>query len=220
MFNNQLTYAVQNFARIMLPVTEKDLERAWVWKDHDEEGIRFACFVTLQELRHLAVTLASLRSQPTLAQRILSQYHAAYMDLQAAVLGLTDEDAEKIPSEGEWQVNKVYAHILGTDFGFTATIRYALELHRANTWTKDPIPDSEYPRLYAINEPDYDKLMDGPLSGKLAYHQGLHQRIVEEFSAITTLSWICHPHSGRRHVSQFTTVCIATKRTSRNTPSK
>jgi len=185
MFNNQLTYAVENFARIILPVTEKDLERAWVWKDHDEEGIRFAFFVTLQELRHLAVTLASLRSQPTRAQRILSQYHAAYLDLQAALLGLTDEDAEKIPSEGEWQVNKVYAHILGTDFGFTATVRYALELHRANIWTKDPIPDSEYPRLYAINEPDYDKLMDGPLSGKLAYHQELHQRIVEEFSAIT-----------------------------------
>jgi len=185
MFNNQLTYAVENFARILLPVTEKDLERAWVWKDHDEEGIRFAFFVTLQELRHLAVTLASLRSQPTRAQRILSQYHAAYLDLQAALLGLTDEDAEKIPSEGEWQVNKVYAHILGTDFGFTATVRYALELHRANIWTKDPIPDSEYPRLYAINEPDYDKLMDGPLSGKLAYHQELHQRIVEEFSAIT-----------------------------------
>ena len=185
MLNNQLTYAVENFARILLPVTEKDLERAWVWKDHDEEGIRFAFFVTLQELRHLAVTLASLRSQPTRAQRILSQYHAAYLDLQAALLGLTDEDAEKIPSEGEWQVNKVYAHILGTDFGFTATVRYALELHRANIWTKDPIPDSEYPRLYAINEPDYDKLMDGPLSGKLAYHQELHQRIVEEFSAIT-----------------------------------
>ena len=97
MFNNQLTYAVENFAHLILPVTEKDLERAWVWKDHDEEGIRFAFFVTLKELRHLAVTLASLRSQPRLAQRILSQYHAAYMDLQAAVLGLTAEDAEKIP---------------------------------------------------------------------------------------------------------------------------
>lgn len=110
MFNNQLTHAVENFVRTVLPATEKDLERAWVWKSYDEEGIRFAFFVTLQELRHLAVTLASLRSQPTLAQRILSQYHAAYMDLQAAVLDLTDEDAEKIPSEGEWQVNKVYAH--------------------------------------------------------------------------------------------------------------
>jgi hypothetical protein len=185
MFNATLVNAVENFARVILPLTEKDLEREWKWKDHDEEGVRFAIFVTLQELRHLAVTLSTLRSQPTLAQRILGQYHAAYMDLQAAVLGLSDEDAEKIPSEGEWPVNKVYAHILGTDFGFTSAVRYALDLHRAGTWTKDPIPDSEYPRLYAISEPDYDKLMDAPLSVKLAYHPGLHQRIVEEFSSIT-----------------------------------
>lgn len=185
MFSNKLTTAVEDFAHVILPLTEKDLEREWKWKDHDEEGIRFTFFVTLQELRHLAATLATLRSQPTTAQHILSQYHAAYTDLQAAVLGLSDEDAEKIPSEGEWQVNKVYAHILGTDFGFTATVRYALEQHRAGTWTKDPIPDREYPRLYAISEPEYDKLMDGPLSAKLGYHRGLHQRILEEFSVIT-----------------------------------
>jgi hypothetical protein len=69
----------------MLPLSQKDLERKWVWKDHDEEGIRFAFFVTLQELRELAVTLARLRSNPTAAQLILSQYHAAFLDLQHTV---------------------------------------------------------------------------------------------------------------------------------------
>jgi hypothetical protein len=185
MFNPTLTTAVENFARLILPLTEKDLEREWKWKDHDEEGIRFACFVTLQELRHLAVTLSPLHPTPTPVQHILSQYHAAYLDLQAAVLGLSDEDAEKIPSEGEWQVRKVYAHILGAEFGFTATVRYALELHRANQWTQDPIPESEYPRLYAISEEDYDKLKEGSLSNMLAYHHDLHSTILAEFSKIT-----------------------------------
>jgi len=180
-----LATAVENFAQLILPLTEKDLERTWVWKDHDEEGIRFACFVTLQELRHLAVTLAPLRSQPTPAQHILSQYHAAYLDLQAAVLGLSDEDAEKIPSEGEWPVRKVYAHILGADFGFTATVRYALELHRADKWTNDPIPESEYPRLYVLSENELDALLDGPLSKMLSYHRDFHKQIVQEFSSIT-----------------------------------
>jgi hypothetical protein len=189
MFNPTLTAAIENFARVMLPLTEQDLERAWTWKDHDEEGIRFAFFVTLQELRHLAVTLSTpsspLRIQPTPAQRILGQYHAAYMDLQAAVLGLSDEDAEKIPSEGEWQVRKVYAHILGTDFGFTSAVRYALEMHRAKKWTKDPIPESEYPRLVGVHENEYNDLMNGPLSRMLSYHRELHTRIIEEFSSIT-----------------------------------
>ena len=39
MFNSNLTTAVENFARLILPLTEKDLEREWKWKDHDEEGI-------------------------------------------------------------------------------------------------------------------------------------------------------------------------------------
>jgi len=189
MFNPTLSTAVDDFARVILPLTEQDLEREWIWKDHDEEGIRFACFVTLQELRHLAVTLATpsstLRTPLTPAQHILSQYHIAYLDLQATILGLSDKDAEKIPAEGEWNINTTYAHILGADFGFTAIIRYALELHRAGKWTNERIPESEYPRLYEITDADYDKLMGAPLSEKLAYHRNLHERIIHEFSSIT-----------------------------------
>ena len=96
-FDSELKRAVQDFTTLMLPLSEKDLEHPWVWKDHDEEGIRFAFFVTLQELRHLAVLLAAIRKKPTAAQHILSQYHAAYMDLQAALLGLSDEEAERPP---------------------------------------------------------------------------------------------------------------------------
>ena len=60
MFNTALTDAVQDFAALALPLSEKDLEHEWKWKDHDEEGIRFAFFVTLQELRQLAVRLEAL----------------------------------------------------------------------------------------------------------------------------------------------------------------
>src|SRR5688500_4987742 len=127
MFDTKLTHAVENFAALILPLSENDLERTWIWKDHDEEGIRFACFVTLQELRHLAVELSALHPKPTSAQHILSQYHAVYMDLQAAICGLSEEDADKIPAEGEWQVRRVYAHILSAEINFTITVRYALE---------------------------------------------------------------------------------------------
>jgi len=184
MFNTQLRETIETFSRLMLPLSEQELEQEWIWKDHDEEGIRFAFFVTLQELRHLAVTLSTLRTKPTPAQHILSQYHSAYMDLQASLLGISDEEAELVPAEGEWPVRRVYAHIMGADFGFTATVRYALELHRADRWTKDPIPESEYPRLYAISEEDLDALLDGPLSSMMKYHESLHEQIVNEFSNI------------------------------------
>ena len=187
MLNATLTTAVENFTRLILPLTEKDLEREWIWKDHDEEGIRFACFVTLQELRHLAVTLATLPASRnrTPAQHILSQYHTAYMDLQATVLGLTDEDAEQIPSEGEWQVRKVYAHILGAEINFTIVIRYALEKHRTGTWTPEKISDEDDSRLAGMSEAEYHALMDSPLSNMLAFHRTLHATILDEFSSIT-----------------------------------
>jgi hypothetical protein len=83
MFNLKLLNAVEEFTDLMLPLSEKDLEHEWRWKDHDEEGIRFAFFVTLQELRQLAVTLSTpsttLGTKPTPVQHILRQYHAAYM---------------------------------------------------------------------------------------------------------------------------------------------
>jgi len=185
LFNSELNQAVQDFVALVLPLSEKDLEREWIWKDHDEEGIRFAFFVTQQELRHLAVTLASLRTQPTPAQHILSQYHAAFMDLQAAVLGLSNEDAERAPAEEEWSVKQAYEHILGTDLGFSAVVRYALEGHRANHWTPDRIPEAEYPRLYGLNDQEYDALMNSSFEKLLAFHRELHTRIVEEFQTIT-----------------------------------
>src|SRR6266498_2080199 len=184
-FNSELKRAVQEFTALTLPLSEKALERQWVWKDHDEEGIRFAFFVTLQELRHLAMTLAALRTKPTPDQHILSQYYAAYMDLQAALLGLSAVDVERAPAEGEWSVRKVYAHILSTEINFTITVHYALEKHRAGTWTPEKVSDADADRLAGISDEEFLALTNGPLEGILAYHKELHPAIIEEFDKIT-----------------------------------
>jgi len=188
MNKNELHPVVENFANLFLNLPDSELERPWKWKDHDEEGIRFALFVTLQELRQLAVTLSTLRSKPTPAQHILSHYHTAYMDLQAAVLGLSAEDADKEFAEGEWSARRVYAHILATDIGFTAVVRYALEGHRSGNWKRDPIPETDEPRLSGISgmtEEEYQALVKGSFENMLAYHRDFHPRIIEEFSTIT-----------------------------------
>lgn len=185
MFISELRQAVDNFASLLLPFSEKDLEREWKWKDHDEEGIRFAFFVTLQELRQLAVDLSARHPKPTPAQRILSQYHAAYMDLQAAIFGLSEEDADKVPAEGEWPVRRVYAHILGTDFGFTAVVRYALEGHRAGSWKPERMSDDDEIRIIGMSEEEYKTLTVGSLERMLAYHREFHPAIIQEFSRIT-----------------------------------
>ncbi len=184
-FSPKLNNAVQDFAALMLPLSEKELEQKWVWKDHDEEGIRFAFFVTLQELRHLAATLGALRPKPTVAQHILSQYHAAYLDLQAALLGLSAEDAGRDPAEGEWSIQKTYAHILTTELTFTVIVRSALEKHRAREWTPEKVSDDDAERLMDISKYEYEALIRGSLEGMLIYHRQIHRQIIDEFSTLT-----------------------------------
>ena len=185
MFNSQLSQAVENFAAMMLPFSDKELENKWIWKDHDEEGIRFAFFVTLQELRQLAVTLSTLRPKLTPAQHILSQYHAAYLDLQAAMFGVSSEDADKVFAEGEWNLKRVYAHIMGADINFTIVVRYALEGHRAGNWKPEQSSDEDDTRLSGMSEDAFRSLVQGPLDGMLSYHRTFHPKVIEDFSQIT-----------------------------------
>jgi len=184
-FNTKLTQAVEKFASIMLPLSEDALGREWAWKDHDDDGLRFAFFVTLQELRQLAVALSTLRPKPTPAQHILGQYHASYLDLQAAIIGLSIEDTDKVFAEGEWSVRRVYAHMLGADIGFTVVIRYALEGHRNDNWKPEQMSEEDETRLDGLGEEEYTSLLKGPLDGMLSYHRTFHPEIIEEFSQIS-----------------------------------
>jgi hypothetical protein len=185
MFNPQLTLAIENLSAIMLPLSEKDLEREWKWKDHDEEGIRFAFFVTIQELRQLAVQLGANRKSLSQTQRILGQYHAQYLDLQAAILGLSAHDADLLPAEGEWSARRVYSHILGTDIGFSAVVRFTLEGRRAGIWKPQQMTEEDETRLTGMNEEQYKLLTRGPLEPMLAFHRDSHPKLIQEFSSIT-----------------------------------
>jgi hypothetical protein len=185
MFNNHLANAIEGFSSLLLPVSEKDMERKWVWKDHDGEGIRFAFFVTIQQLRQLAVRLSTKRSPVTQAHHILGQYHKQYMDLQAAIFGLSEEDAKRAPAEGEWSVQRTYAHIFSADINFSIVVRYALEKHRAGKWTPERMSEEDETRLAGISDEEFTRLTHGTLEDMLAYHRELHPKLVREFASIT-----------------------------------
>ncbi|HEY2981952.1 MAG TPA: DinB family protein [Anaerolineales bacterium] len=183
--NPDLDRAIEEFVALALPLTEADLAIPWTWKDHDEEGKRFAFFVTLQELQQLAVQLEAARNPPTQAQWIVRQYHAQYLDLQAALLGVSAEESERAPAEKEWAVRRVYSHILTTDLGFSTVVRFALERHRNGNWTAERYSDEDEARLEGLTEEQYQGLIDAPLGRMREYHAGLHSRLIDEFSRIS-----------------------------------
>jgi hypothetical protein len=190
MINPELTTAVEKFAASMADMPDEKLDTAWLWKGHDE-GVRFAYFVTLLELRQLAVKLASDRSMGVKlpprnsAQRILAQYHSAFMDLQATLLGVSAKNALVPPEKKEWPIRTIYSHILSAELNFSAVIRFALENHRSGKWLPNPIPAKEYQRLIGMKQKEYNTLLEASLSKLVSFHRKIHPSMLREFAVIT-----------------------------------
>lgn len=188
MFETQLHSAVDQLAQLAQRIADPDLDRDWAWGAYDEEGIRFAFFRTYEELRELAALTATVRQAEgrgaTTAQRILAQYHAAFRDLEAALLGLDDEAGNQAPAEGEWSVRETVAHIAGADAGFYGAVSFALARARGGLPVAE-IPDEAWDDLLGHDEETFTAVMDAPLAGIRDYHAAIHRRVLDEFAGIT-----------------------------------
>ncbi len=189
MFRTSLVRSVEQFADLTHGLPDSTLDREWVWGAYDEEGVRFAFFRTYEELRELAARTAAERSAQGLtrsaAQCILAQYHSAYRDLQAALLGIGADEANRAPAEGEWPLRQVVAHIVGADLGFFGVVKYALGRHRSGDGRPAQIPEEAWDVLLGEDEASIDAMLDGPLVGIQSYHEAFHERVVREFADIS-----------------------------------
>jgi hypothetical protein len=187
MHNPSLCVAVEKFASSTQAFTNPDLERPWNWQGY-EEGIRFAFFRTYEQLCQLAARLETERAAShhpfTAAHRILGQYHTAYRDLQAVLLGVTDELATQAPAQGEWPVRQALAHIVQADRGFFTANYLSLEHIRAGKADAFEINDEIWNNFWA-EAPFSDLGERGALSEIQAYYTVLHARILRAFAGVT-----------------------------------
>jgi uncharacterized damage-inducible protein DinB len=182
-----LYQAVKTLAGVTHTLDDADLDLDWTWRDHSE-GLRFALLGTYHELRDLSVTLMAGRLAEgipvTAAQHVLGQYHAAFRDLEANLLGVADGDLDRIPAEGEWSLRQVLAHMIGADRGFFALVYYAVDQHRSGLQPSRPSAE-ELKALFGPGE-EFDQVLDnGDLAGIQEYHQDLHNRILHEMAALS-----------------------------------
>jgi hypothetical protein len=151
--------------------------------------VRFALFRTYEELCELAVETFQARvlqgMSVSSAQRILAQYHAAYCDLQAALLGLPAGAEDEAPAEGEWSPHRVVAHIVGADIGFYVVTKYALDRFRSGDGRPAEIPDEAWEEVLGEEIASVETILDGPLTGIQTYHQELQGQILHEFAEIS-----------------------------------
>jgi hypothetical protein len=189
MLEASLVRAVEQFVNITWNTADSDLDRDWAWGAYDTEGVRFAFFRTYEELRELAIKTAGERSArgliPSAAQRILAQYHAAYRDLQAALLGIGPDEENLVPTKDEWPVRQTVAHIVLADMGFFGVVKYALDRHRTGDGRPAEIHEEAWDAMLEMDEDAIKALLDSPLAELQAYYQMLHERVLNEFADIS-----------------------------------
>ena len=207
MTDRTLVQAVETFAATTAALPDDALEREWQWRAHDEEGVRFAFFVTYQELRELAALAATERATrgpaQTLAQRILAQHHAAYRDLHGVLAGVDDGAPDREPTPGEWPLRAVLEHVVGTEHGFFAVVAHAVERHRRG----EPLERTPREAIFTYHP---EITFDGTLPQILARYDELHAKILRRFAefdeddlAANSLWWEGYPVELRFRLHRF-----------------
>jgi uncharacterized damage-inducible protein DinB len=179
--------AVERLARIMQAMSDGDLGQPWAWGPH-AEGVRFALLGTYQELRELAVRLGQERritAPLSTAQHVLGQYHAAYRDLLAHLIGVDDDLAARRPRPNDWSVRETLGHIVRTERGFYTLVHYGLRRQREDDMLPERLPEGEVERQLESADSFQNLLKNGDLHEIMAYYGALHGRILGEFAGMT-----------------------------------
>lgn len=199
--DSPLAQAVDHWAHTTQGIADAALETTWVWRAHDDEGVRFAFFRVYEDLRTLAANLAVERAGAgipvTAAHRALAQYHAAWRDLEAVLVGVSEDLMDQPPAEGEWPLRRILGHMFATPRMFFCQTAYALAEHRAGRRIEHPMPDDQVePFLGHTWDEDYEEMMGGTRASILADYAAMHARILRELAdvadgelSVPTLWW-------------------------------
>ena len=185
-----LIQAIERFAAVTQGLLDEDLEREWSWRAY-HEGVRYAFFRTYEELRELAARLMTertTRGKPiTAAQHSLAQYHRAYRDLQALLIGLDQVNIDRAPEKGQWPLRIILGHIIAAEREFFARIWHAVQRFREGHDDPVVMTMDEVVEFVGSYE-DFEQTMNRlSLPGIMAFYDSLHKRVLRELTAIRGL---------------------------------
>lgn len=184
---DKLIDAVEAFARVTWNLSEDELDRPWRWRAYDQ-GVRYAFMRTYEQLRQLAAELLSRRATGektiTTAQRSLGQYHSAYRDLQAVLLGVDDDLLDVSPDKETWPLRMILGHIIAAEREYFSRIWHAVEQFRQEVEQPEEM-STEAIEEFVGSYDDFERMVNRlSLAGILAYYDSLHKRVIREIADI------------------------------------
>ena len=111
-------------------VTEEQMLAPAIYGERDVNARFYFYRLIAHEVEHtvhLAKTLHALGIAQGEAGLILKSLQTARGELEGMLVGLTDEDLDKVPSEGEWPARRVLEHILEAEESYGRRIEEAVE---------------------------------------------------------------------------------------------
>jgi hypothetical protein len=111
-------------------VTEEQMLATTTYGERDVNARFFFYRLVAHEVEHtvhLAKTLQALGIAQTEAGLILKNLQTARGELEGMLVGLTDEDLDRVPAEGDWPIRRVLEHILEAEESYGQRIEKAVQ---------------------------------------------------------------------------------------------
>ncbi|MBI3160760.1 MAG: DinB family protein [Chloroflexi bacterium] len=178
-----LRQSVMDFAALTQALPEDRLNAAWNWRGY-EEGMRFIHFRFLEELNWLAAALGA-KKKPTPAQRLMAQHHAAWWDLRAVLLGVSDDLLDRAPVPGEWTLRETLVHIIEVEWSHTKISEFAIQRARAGETDLASVPDDAWDPHFVERGGFSKEAFSGSLGSILAFHDRTHHQVLKAFHDVT-----------------------------------
>lgn len=160
------------------------LAKAWQWQGYDE-GVRFAFFRVLEELRWMeSVVIQQQHNQGQgygAVHPILTAHHQAYWDLRVLFSGLDDKVFDQSPGEEDWSLRDILYHILEVEWAFYGVVRYAFQLAGTKPeWQLGLLPRDFMNSHFEEEGHFHESVFNGDFRTMFGFYDQLHTRILED----------------------------------------
>ncbi len=186
---NQINQEVKTWLKNVSVLSAETLNRKWEWQGYNE-GIRFAFFRILEELRALVnseeiFSGEAHRNESVIVQQCLIHFHQVYWDLRVLLSFVDDSLFDKEPAEGEWSLRHIISHLIDNEWAFYGIFRYGFQFAGTDKiWTEDSIPDKFFDEHFDTYGQFSDSLFQLGLEPLMEFFDEKHRILLADLAQL------------------------------------
>lgn len=212
---NQINQEVKQWLNQVAGLSDAVLDKKWEWQGYDE-GIRFAFFRILEELRALVTDEtvfpgSGTRNESATVQQYLVKFHQVYWDLRVLLASVDESLFDKVLSANEWSPRKIVSHLMENEWAFYGIFRYGFQFAGVeHVWPEDSIPERFFDEHFDSFGQFSDDLFQYSINKLLDFFDEKHRFLLEDLAKIpdselekSLVFWEPEPKTARFRLIRF-----------------